>query len=708
MNSKIFSLLFLLALFMTACNDDKIIFFENHVKEEDNGGSETTVPRLFEVINLDYPGLEKVKAYYDKKDYSSATSELLEYYRNREDVTNPNINLGQTSIGDFNKNIADQALEYRFYIKDKYESKDASGKETYVLFKQDDEINWNYIPEQYKGDAEFVYQLHRHQWMIYQANAYTVTHDEKYVKSWIEVYGDWLKTFPCPEGKVDKNKNVEWYGLQPAHRVQAQLDIMSYFIQSENFTPEWLSTFLVALSDGVECIRKNYYKETNILITQVESVVSAGILMPEFKKAGEWLNEGTAKITEQVEAQFLGDGVHVELTPGYHIEAVYACNKLYNMAQVNNKVGYFPANYVGLLKKAARFVMDITYPDYSFDNFNDTGASSWTKSVLLGNFRRYMAMFPDDKEIAWMATEGKQGKTPEELIQLYKDGGYYMLRSKWAPDATMMVLKNNNNPKNYVHCQPDNGTFSLYRDGRNFLPDAGFFTYGGDAASDNLRKQYRATTMHNTMTKNAATIADGYMNGKFLLQESKDNIDVLVTENKSYGDLTHRRAVFFVNKTFFVLVDEGYDTGKTTPVVDVTFNLGNAPKVVVDEADKENFQYGAYTKFDDNNNMQFKTFVETNSGYVAKSSTNWSSSKQNEKTLQRKWYRVSITKPMGGAARFITVIHPFTNEADRAKLNISAKFTDNTGATPGTFHADGASVEVSVGGTKYDLSYKLK
>lgn len=77
---------------------------------------------------------------------------------------------------------------------------------------------------------------------------------------------------------------MEWYGLQPAHRVQAQLDIMSYFIQSENFTPEWLSTFLVALSDGVECIRKNYYKETNILITQVESVVSAGILMLGLRK----------------------------------------------------------------------------------------------------------------------------------------------------------------------------------------------------------------------------------------------------------------------------------------------------------------------------------------------------------------------------------------------------------------------------------------
>ena len=70
MNSKIFSLFVLLGLLMTACNDDKIIFFENHVKEENNAGGDALVPRLFEVINLDYPGLEKVKAYCEKKDYN--------------------------------------------------------------------------------------------------------------------------------------------------------------------------------------------------------------------------------------------------------------------------------------------------------------------------------------------------------------------------------------------------------------------------------------------------------------------------------------------------------------------------------------------------------------------------------------------------------------------------------------------------------------
>ena len=127
----------------------------------------------------------------------------------------------------------------------------------------------------------------------------------------------------------------------------------------------------------------------------------------------------------------------------------------------------FPSNYTELLKKAARFVVDIIYPNYTIDNFNDTRSVSWTKNVLLKNFKKYMEMFPDDKEIQWMATEGKQGTKPTELVQIYDASGYYMLRSGWESNATMMILKNNNNPENKWHCQADNGTFGLYRNGRN-------------------------------------------------------------------------------------------------------------------------------------------------------------------------------------------------------------------------------------------------
>lgn len=207
------------------------------------------------------------------------------------------------------------------------------------------------------------------------------------------------------------------------------------------------------------------------------------------------------------------------------------------------------------------------------------------------------------------------------------------------------------------------------------------------------------------MTREEKDIAKGYMSGKFLKQETKKGTNILVTENKSYSDLTHRRAVFFVDNTFFVLVDEGYGEG-STPSVNLSFNLCPDTKDVAIDDESANYQYGAHTLFTDNNNMLFRTFVETKKGYSATNSTAYTSNKIEEKT-QRRFYRVNITKPENGAARFITVIYPFKTEADFEKINIDAKFIDNTETSAGTFHENGAAVEVTINGQKYELSYTL-
>lgn len=669
-----------------------------------NKPNEVLNSKLFEVINLDYPGLEKVKSHYEANEHYYAAYELLKYYRNRSEISNPNINLINPSITVFDQNIADQALQNRFYVRNFKESVD-NGAEVYYSFIKDGKIDWNFIPEEIK-DQEFKSQIHRHQWMLPQAKAYRVNQDEIYIASWMRVYNDWLNTFPCPEGSVDKN-TVQWYGLQPAERVLDQINIMPHFIQSESFTPEWLSTFLTAFADHVECIRKNYFSDgSNIYVTQVQSVVTAGMLMPEFKKSTEWLNEGAQKISEQVTEQFLEDGVQVELDPSYHLGVVDGFYNIYKLAQLNNKLSLFPSDYIEKLKKAARFFMDIVYPNYSIDNFNDTRSSSLTKSVILKNLRKYMEMFPDDKEIQWMATEGKLGTKPTKLVQVYDASGYYMLRSGWESNSTMMVLKNNNNPANKWHCQPDNGTFGIYRNGRNFCPDAGVYSYGGTSESNADRAAFAATKMHNTMTRNAKDIAKGYMNGKLLKQESANNVELLVTENQSYSDLTHRRAVFFVNKQFFVIVDEGYGTG-STPTVNLNFNLCPGKNDVVIDDGSANHQYGAHTTFSDDNNMLFRTFVETTTDYNAINSTAYVSEKLGEKTAQRRFYQVNITKPQDGAARFITVIYPFEKESQLEQMSIEAKFTDNTSENAGAFHESGASVEVSINGQKHELSYTL-
>ena len=176
--------------------------------------------------------------------------------------------------------------------------------------------------------------------------------------------------------------------------------------------------------------------------------------MPEFKNAEQWTNEGLQKVGVQLDEQFNNDGVQFELDLSYHIGAVSDFRSIYLLTQANDKMSLLPGNFTDKLKAATEVVMNTIYPDYSLDNFNDTRSASYTKNVLLRNLRQYSEMFPDDAEMKWMSTEGKQGTTPAGLTQIYDASGYYMLRSGWGKSSTMMILKNNNNPDNKWHCQP--------------------------------------------------------------------------------------------------------------------------------------------------------------------------------------------------------------------------------------------------------------
>lgn len=697
--------------FLFACSDSKDEltsggeYNENIVSKPPKKDNSIIDDRLFDVINLNYPGLEQVKKYYEEDELYYAAYELLKYYRNRSNIENPFVNLINPSATSTEISMADQALDYRFYIRNFQETTE-NGLDIYYSFKDTDSINWNYVPEDVK-DQEFRYQLHRHQWMLPQAKVYGVTKEEKYFISWKEVYQDWLKKYPSEEAN---GKKMEWDGLQSASRVLDQLNIFPYYIHSKNFTAEWLSQFLTAFYDHVECVKENYRadKTSNIYLTQVASVISAGILMPEFVNSNEWLNDGMTRISSQVESQFLEDGVQNELDPSYHIAAIADFYDMYLLAQSNNKLDLFSPSYIPSLHKAARFVMDITFPNYSLDNFNDTRASSYSKSVLLKNFRKYAEMFTNDQEIKWMATEGKYGVKPTDKLRSYEASGYYMLRNGWDYSSTMMILKNNLNPNNKWHNQPDNGTFAIYKQGRNFFPDAGVYSYGGSYESNQDRFRFATTKMHNTLTQFEKNISKGDMNGRLLKKEVKDNTMLLVTENASYPDLTHRRAVFFIDDTFFVLIDEGYGIAENTKV-NLNFHLVEGiDNVAIDDTQNAQFIYGAHSTFKDNNNMLIKTFVETSQDYSAKNFVTEVSNKLQVVSGKRKSYQVTIRKRGADkAARFITVIHPFYSEGDFQKLDIRARFTDNTTENAGLFHKAGVKAEIVINGKKYDLSYAI-
>lgn len=660
---------------------------------------------VLDFLNLDYPGLEAVKAAYNVNDMEDAYYELKEYFRHRTNVTNTDVDLAGVSVSASAGNIASQALEYRFYVKNFSELADANGTglDRFYSFKASDGgIDWKaHITD--VPDEEFKMQRHRFQWMEPQAKVYYKERNEEHAGNWIDVYSDWMEKHPFPDRPItSKDEEYFWHGLQTAERTKLLTDlILYYYIESDTFTPEIFCNFLRSISEHVEMIRYNwYYKEDhNIYVSQLTAMMKAAILLPEFKNAGLWISDGSTRLVRSLGNQFHPDGVQVEFDPSYHMGVISNFASCITLAEANGTEG-ISSDLLSKMDHAAEFIMDITYPDYTIDNFNDTRSSTYNGRILKRNLGNYSDMFPGNAMLKWVATEGAQGTMPAYLAKEYPDGGYYIFRSAWGdPDATMMVMKNHHNYPGTFHCQPDNGTFGLYHQGRILFPDAGVFKYEGDAATNAMREKYRATANHNTVTFDGKTIDDSHKLGQRLKFTKGEEYDLAVISNNHQDDATHRRAVFFVGKKFFVIVDEAYGTYEGP--VDINFHMlseSGHPTVF----DASNIQDGGYCDLYstfDSGNMLLRSFSEsTVSGAERRDSK--ISDKIDVESGDRVGFSMTAGKTSSSTARFITVIWPFDGSS-RPAVGIQARFDD------GNFDPAGASVLVTVDGTEYNLSYTL-
>ena len=149
-------------------------------------------------------------------------------------------------------------------------------------------------------------------------------------------------------------------------------------------------------------------------------------------------------------------------------------------------------------------------------------------------------------------------------------------------------------------------------------------------------------------------------------------IQTLVTENPSYKNLKHRRSVFFVDNTYFVIVDEM--TGSAKGSINLHYQM---PKGEIANS-REDMMF--LTQFEDGSNMKLQCFGPD--GMSMKKEPGWCS------TAYRKRYKrmnvsFNVKKDGEEAVRYITVIYPVKKSADAPKL------------------------EVKVNGKKQSLKYKL-
>ncbi len=127
--------------------------------------------------------------------------------------------------------------------------------------------------------------------------AYRISGDEKYAKEWAHQYIDWIRKNPLV--KMDKkeyelasngeikgaaeNVRFAWRPLEVSNRLQDQTAQFLYFVDSPNFTPEFLTEFLVNYYKHAIHILGNYSDKGNHLLFEAQRMIYAGAFFPEFR-----------------------------------------------------------------------------------------------------------------------------------------------------------------------------------------------------------------------------------------------------------------------------------------------------------------------------------------------------------------------------------------------------------------------------------------
>jgi len=642
-------------------------------------------PEVFGLINLDYPGLETVKALHAEGKDAEAAEALLTYYKNRKGIRTPEIkDVKKVKINKEQQKWADEALQHTFFSHKGYQPS----------FNYGEDIDWRYWPVK---DNELRWQLHRHKWFAPMGRAYRVSGDEKYAIEWTKQYIDWIRKNPYvkiskaeyeitddSQLKADaENARYAWRPLEVSHRLQDQPVQFQLFIDSPAFTAEFLTEFLVNYHKHAEHILSNYSKQGNHLLFEAQRVICAGTFFPEFSRAKAWRESGVEILNREIGVQVYEDGGQYELCPHYHLAAINIFIKALEVADINGFRSAFPQSYMDTIEKMIMFYANISFPDYTNPCFSD--AKLVTKKEMLNNFKNWSRLFPENAAIKYWATQGAEGSLPSNLSIGYEKTGYYVFRNGWDENSTQMIVKAG--PPAFWHNQPDNGTFELWYNGKKLFADSGSYVYAGDAEVMEWRNLFRRTSSHNTLTlgnKNLETT-----DSKTLLWQPEGSTQILVTENQSYRNLKHRRSIFFVDGAYFVIVDEA--VGDARGSVNLHYQM---PRGKIDNS-RETMHFA--TMYDHTSNMKLQCFGPE--GMSMKKEEGWMSTSYMKKQ-KRMNVSFNVKKDTSDPVRYITVIVPKENSGNTP--SISAKFVSKT------FSENGLKVQVKVGkNKKKTLEYTL-
>jgi len=596
----------------------------------------------FALLDLSRPGLEEVKACCEKEQWKEASEALLQYYRSREGIYIPGQNNREATERD--SLWSEDALQHTFHVL----------ADTAWNYGRD--IDWEYWPVK---DIEMRVQLHRQGWWASLGRMYCTTGDEKYAREYVDEFRDWVKKNPYRPFGIDQHGTVSsgtididspnecfaWRPLEVGIRLLRWCTHFSLLRDSPSFTPQFLLEFLRAYHQNADVLMHSFSPAGNHLIHQSSGILRAGICFPEFKDAETWVKAGVENLNAEITRQSYPDGCHYELDPGYHIGFIESYNDAIQVAARNGRLDLFPPECLEQLVRMTRYYLDYRYPDGTHPCFSDARRhDDLADRELLEEVSRYNDS-PAAREVLWFATDGEEGKAPAYKTSGHPDTGFYTFRSGWSDADIIMPVKATG--RGMWHAQPDFGTFELWAYGRVLMPDAGAYTYSGDAEIERERAYFKATARHNALTLDDRDYDDP--DPRVISWTPEGEHQLLSVEHDAYEGLTRRRSIAFVEEKYFVITDEvsGPASGR------LTLRNGFGPGSLTLWGNGE----FVYTDGD----AGLRISVSGPEGSTVRIEQDWFSEAMHERSLRSVICVDAQRSPGSGAQRFVTVLTPFSN-----------------------------------------------
>lgn len=397
---------------------------------------------------------------------------------------------------DYILRIADEICRHEFIFDMKW---DMDRVQKSVKFGE--KVQWDYMPG---NDPEFVFLFNRHRYFITLGQAYAMTRDEKYARTYVELMTDWIEKMPCNE----ENRWHTWRTIEAGLRGEYWMKAVLYFIDSPCLTDEVIKIFCECMNTHADYLIEHHDKlrrMSNWSIMEDHGLFEIGCILPQTEQTREYIRIALDHLTVEARLQILPDGTQWEQSPMYHNEVLHCFQDVLLLCK-KNRIPVPEALNLAVNKMTEANCFWQKPDGHQFMNGdsddNDIREIQLVSSYLYSDpVMKHFSLPEVDYDSAWMLGiqgiqeyEQQSSKLPEFTSCALADSGNYYLRSGWDPDASLLHFHCGTIGAGHGHS--DQLHFDLYAHGEDILTDSGRYTYSFGPE----RCEFKDPTAHNTIT----------------------------------------------------------------------------------------------------------------------------------------------------------------------------------------------------------------